>query len=209
MSFGLINTRATFQRAMDVAFSQFKDKFMVVYEDDLIAYSKEAKDNFKHLEKEIVKALEYGVSLNPKKCAFAMTEGKLLCHIMSKDGIRIDLERVMAIDRIPKPKNVKGIQSFFSQVNFLRRLVTNFAEISRPISKMLKKGEEVKWDEEPSKAFDEIKEAIKNAPILRAPNYAKPMHIFSVASFHTIGAIHLQKNEEGFEQPISFFSKSL
>ena len=57
----------------------------------------------------LLKSLEYGVSLNPKKCAFVVIEGKFLGHIVSKDGIRIDPERVMAIDKIPKPKNVKGI----------------------------------------------------------------------------------------------------
>ena len=149
------------------------------------------------------------MDLNPKKCVFVVIEGKLLGHIVSKDGIRIDTERVMAIDKIFKPKKVKGIQSFLGQVKFLRRFVTNFAKISRPISKMLKKGQEVKCDDEPSKYFDEIKEAIKNAPILRKPNYTKPMHIFSFASFHTIAMVLLQKNEEGFEQPIAFFKKSL
>ena len=74
---------------------------------------------------------------------------------------------------------------------------------------MLKKGEEVKWDDNPSKAFQEIKKAIKNAPILRAPDYAKLMHIFSFASFHTVAVVLLQRNEEGYEQPIAFFSKSL
>ena len=146
---------------MDVAFSLFKDKFMVIYQDDLTAYSKEAKDHCGHLEKIFIKALEYGVSLNPKKCVFAVTEGKMLGHIVSKDGVRIDPKRVMAIDKIPKPKNVKGIQSFFGQVNFLRRFITNFAEINRPISKMLKKGEEIKWYDELSKAFQEIKRLSK------------------------------------------------
>ena len=74
---------------------------------------------------------------------------------------------------------------------------------------MLKKGEEVKWDSDPSRAFDEIKEAIRDAPILRTLDYTKPMHIFSFASFHTVAAMLLQKNEEGFEQPITFFRKSL
>ena len=74
---------------------------------------------------------------------------------------------------------------------------------------MLKKGEEVKWDEDPSKAFNEIKEAIKNAPILRALDYTKPMQIFSIASFYAFVAVLLQKNEEGFEQPSTFFRKSL
>jgi hypothetical protein len=72
-----------------------------------------------------------------------VTEGRLLGHIVSKDGIKIDPERQAAIDKVPKPKNVKGIQSFFGQVNFLRRFVINFAEISRPISKMLKKGDTI------------------------------------------------------------------
>ena len=75
MPFGLINAGATFQRAMDVAFADFKDKFMVVYQDDLTAYPKEAKDPCKHLENFFFKTLEYGVSLNPKKHAFVVIEG--------------------------------------------------------------------------------------------------------------------------------------
>ena len=67
MPFGLINAGATFQRAMDVAFHDYIKKFMVVYQDDLIAYSKKAEDHPRHLEKKFIRALEYGVSLNPKK----------------------------------------------------------------------------------------------------------------------------------------------
>ena len=106
---------------------------MVVYQDDLTAYSKKAEDHCSHLEKIFLKALEYGVSLNPRKCTFGVTEGKLLGHIVSKEGFKIDLERVATIDKVQKPKNVKGIQYCFGQVNFLRRFVTNFAEVSGPI----------------------------------------------------------------------------
>ena len=73
----------------------------------------------------------------------------------------------------------------------MRRFITIFAEISRPISKMLKKGAKIKWDGEPSVAFQEIKEAIKNALVLRTPNYGKPMHIFSFSSFHSVATIIL------------------
>lgn len=62
----------------------------------------------------------------------------------------------------------------------------NFAKISRPILRMLKKGSKIKWDGEPSSAFQKIKQAIKDASVLRAPNYDKPMHTFLFASFHTI-----------------------
>ena len=66
------------QRAMNVAFHEYIDKFMVVYQDDLTTYSRKAKDHCGHLEKIFIKALEYGVSLNPKKCTFGVTKGKLL-----------------------------------------------------------------------------------------------------------------------------------
>ena len=85
----------------------------------------------------------------------------------------------------------------------------NFAEVSRPISKILKKGAIINWEGEPSIAFQEMKSAIKNAPVLRTSDYEKHMHIFSFASFHTIATVLLQRNDNGNEQPVAFFSKSL
>ena len=194
---------------MDVAFADIIDDFLVVYQDDLTAYSKKEIDHCRHLEEIFIRALKFGISLNPKKCTFVVTEGKLLGHLVGRDGVRIDPERVEAIDKIQRPKNVKGVQSFFGQINFLRRFVTNFAEISRPIARMMKKGVEIKWDEEPCNSFVKIKQAIKDAPVLMTPDYSKPMHLFSFASFHTVAAVLLQKNKDGFQQPIAFFSKSL
>ena len=69
---------------------------------------------------------------------------------------------------------------------------------------MLKKGSELKWNGESSISFQKIKQAIEDAPMLRALDYDKPMHIFSFASFHTIAVILLQKNEDGYEKPIAF-----
>lgn len=109
MPFSLINARATFYRAMDVAFKEYIDKFMAIYPDDLTSYSKKAEDHYKHLEKIFIKSLEYGVLHNPKKCTFGVIEGNFLGHIVSKDGVKIDPERVATMDKVPKPKNVKGI----------------------------------------------------------------------------------------------------
>jgi hypothetical protein len=82
-----------------------------------------------------------------------VTEEKFIGHILSKDGLQIDPKRVTKINKVPKTRNVKGIQSFFGQVNFLRRFVTNFAEISRPISKIPKKEETINWEGVPIVAF--------------------------------------------------------
>ena len=94
MPFGIINAGATFQRAMDVAFSKEWDKFVVIYLDDITVFSKNDEKHIQHLERVFQKCLKFGVSLNPKKSYFALEEGKLLGNIIWKDGIRIDPSRV-------------------------------------------------------------------------------------------------------------------
>jgi hypothetical protein len=140
MPFGLMNVGATFQRAMDFAFSDYLFKFIVVYQDDIIVFSKDRNDHITHLRKIFDRCRSLGISLNPKKSILGVFEGKLLGHIVSKDGVRIDPERVKGIMEIPLPASKKSIQSFFGRINFVRQFIPNFAEIVKPISDMLKKG---------------------------------------------------------------------
>ena len=100
-----MNAGATFQRAMDIAFLEEKDKFVVIYLDDITVYSKTDEKHLQHLERVFLKCIKFGISLNPKKSHFSMEEGKLLRHIISKDGIRIDPARVEAIGQIDFPRN--------------------------------------------------------------------------------------------------------
>jgi len=92
MPFFLINVGVTFHRAMDIAFVREKDKFIVIYLDGMTVYSTSDADHIKHLIQTFIKFQKYGFSLNPKKSHFAMEEGKLLGHVVSKDGVKIDLE---------------------------------------------------------------------------------------------------------------------
>jgi len=103
MPFGLKNAGATFQRAMDITFSKGIHDFLVVYLDELTPFSKSYQEHLKHLRKVFMACRKYGISLNPKKFLFGLEEGKLLGHIISKDGIRIDTERIQAILQIPYP----------------------------------------------------------------------------------------------------------
>ena len=89
-----------------------------------------------------------------------MEEGRLLGHIVSKDDIRIDPERVAAIQTIPCPRNKKEVQSFMGKINFLRRFIPNLAENIRLITNMLKKDEDIKWMIEARSSFENIKQAI-------------------------------------------------
>jgi hypothetical protein len=207
--FRLMNAGATFQRAMDITFVNERDKFVVIYLDDLTIFSKSDAEHLVHLKQTFEKCRKFGLSLNPKKSHFYMQEGKLLGHIVSRDGIKIDLKRVEAIDTINIPRNRKEIQSFLGKNNFLRRFIPNFIEIVKLITYMLKKDNEVKWTTEAKASFERIKKVIGEAPVLASPDYMKEFLIFSFASEHTITTVLLQKNDEGFEQPIAFFSKSL
>jgi hypothetical protein len=97
MPFGLMNAGATFQRAMDIAFAKEIHDFLVIYLDDITVFSKSDQEHLDHLRKVFIKCRKYGISLNPKKSLFGLEEGKLLGHIISKDGIRIDPARIEAI----------------------------------------------------------------------------------------------------------------
>jgi hypothetical protein len=209
MPFGLMNAGATFQRAMDIAFAGERDKFAVIYLDDLIVFSKSDEDHVIHLKQTFEKCRRFGLFLNPKKSHFAMQECKILVHIVSRDGIRIDPKRVESIDTISIPRNVKEIQSFLGKIIFLRRSIPNFTNIVKLIIDMLRKNNKVKWTAEAKASFAHIKKVISKAHVLASPDYLKDFLIFSFTSKHTLAVVLLQKNEEGFEKPMAFFRKSL
>jgi hypothetical protein len=107
MPFGLMNAGETFQRAMDIAFIGEKDKFVVIYLDDITMFSKSDQEHYQHLKKVFLKCKKYGLSLNPQKSLFSMKEGKLLGHIVSDEGVKIDPNRVEAIKTLSLPRSKK------------------------------------------------------------------------------------------------------
>ena len=95
------------------------------------------------------------------------------------------------------------------KINFLRRFVSNFAELVKHIIAMLRKGNEVKWTAEPREYFAQIKRALTEAPMLISLDYSKPFLVFSFASFDIVAVVLLQKNVGGMEHPIHFFNREV
>jgi len=100
-----------------------------------------------------------------------MDEGKLIGHIISKEGIRIDPTQMEAIQKIDFPRSKKEIQSFNGKMNFLHCFMPNLVEHLRKITNMLKKYSVVKWTEEAIKSFNLVKLALSSAPMLINPDY--------------------------------------
>ena len=191
MPFGLLNVDDTFQRAMYISFSEEKDRFVVIYLDDITVYSKSDQDHLENLKQVFQKCKKFGISLNPKKSNFSMKEGKLLGHVISEEGIKIDPSRVAPIQKIDIPRNKKEVKSFLGKVNLLRRFITNFVEVVKYITNMLRKDSGIKWIVEDKNSFADIKKELTKTPMLISPNFTKLFMIFSFASEHTVAGVLL------------------
>lgn len=191
MPFGMMNAGSMFQRAMDISFSEEKDKFVVIYLDNITMFSRFHEKHLQHLERVFLKCMKFGISLNPKKSHFSLEEGKLLGQIISKDEISIDPSRVEDIEPIAIPKNKIEVQYFIGKVNVLRRFILNSSETIRSITDMLKKENEIKWTRKARQYFSNIKNSLTQAAKLIRPNFEKDFQIYSFASEHTFGGVLL------------------
>ena len=134
-------------------------------------YFKRREKHAFHLKQIFKCCRKYGISLNPRKSVFAIIEGKLLGHMVSKKGISIDPERIKAIEPIPLPYNKKGMQSFMGTINFMRRFVPDFTQIVKPLQQMVKQSVQFKWTDVEKNALSKIKTSITHAPSLKSLNF--------------------------------------
>ena len=162
-------------------------------------FSKSDVEHIEHLCQTFEKCRRYGLSLNPQNSIFALEEGKLLGHMVTKERVKIDTIRVEVINGISLLWNKKEIQVFLGRISFLRIFIPNYVEIFRHTTKMLKKNNEVKWTPQSRASFDRIKQNFAKAPVLAGLDYSKPFMIFSFSSPHKVAAVLLQRNEDEHE----------
>ena len=138
MIFGLKNVEAIFQRAMILIFHDLKT-IIEVYLDDLTTHSRLRVRHPYHLRLVFERCRHYQVRLNPHKCIFCVTVGRLLGFIVSKEGIRVDPLKVEEILQLSPPRNIRHIQCLQGMENFLRRFVVNFSNLNKGFKHILKK----------------------------------------------------------------------
>ncbi|XP_075481163.1 uncharacterized protein LOC142521874 [Primulina tabacum] len=135
--------------------------------------------------------------LNWEKCHFMVSEGIVLGHKISARGIEVDRAKVVAIEKLPPPKNVKGIRSFLGHAGFYRRYIKDFSKITRPLCNLLEKDSTFIFDDDCLQAFNRIKAALISAPIMIVPNWKEPFELMCDASDYAVGAA-LDKAQQNY-----------
>jgi hypothetical protein len=148
MPFGLTNAPSTFMRLMNHVLRTFIDKFVVVYFDDILIYSKNLNEHLDHLRNVLNVLRSEQLYANLKKCTFCMEKIVFLSYVVTAQGIEMDEEKVKAIQDWPTPKSVNEVRSFHGLASFYRRFVKDFSIIAAPLTEIVKKSVGFKWNDE-------------------------------------------------------------
>lgn len=178
-------------------------KTCLIYIDDIIIYSQNFKEHLIHLEDVFLNLRQANVKLKPSKCFFARDHVEYLGHIVSKDGIRPNPDKIRAVTEFPAPTNTKGVRSFLGLANYYRRFIKGFATIAAPLNHLLRKHIRFKWDANCQQAFDALKQALVTAPILAFPDFSIPFDLYVDANLDGIG-MTLGQVQNGNEVAIAY-----
>jgi hypothetical protein len=145
MSFGLTNASAYFMYLMNKVFMEYLDKFVVVFIDDILVYSRSEEEHEEHLCLALQKLRQNRLYTKLSKCEFWMKQVAYLGHVISKGGISVDPSKVQDILSWNVPTSVGDIQSFLGLVGYYRRFIKGFSKISKPLTELLKKDKKFEW----------------------------------------------------------------
>jgi hypothetical protein len=207
MPFGLCNAPATFQRMMDNLLGAHKDKCLV-YLDDIIIMGKtmeECISNLKVVMRIIKKA---GLKLKAKKCSFFKTKVNFLGHVVSGGCISTDPDKIAKVKNWPMPQRVGHVRSFLGLACYYQRFIKDFADIARPLTKIIGSKSVFTFGESQMEAFEKLKLALTEAPVLSCPKPDARFILDTDASKVAIGAV-LSQVQEGVEKVIAYGSKTL
>ncbi|XP_035838246.1 uncharacterized protein LOC118485856 [Helianthus annuus] len=192
MPFGLTNAPAVFMDLMNRVFHQFLDKFVIVFIDDILVYSKSREEHEAHLHIVLGTLRHEKLYAKFSKCDFWLSQVSFLGHVISAEGIMVDPTKVEAITKWPRPTSVTEIRSFLGLAGYYRRFVEKFSVIALPLTKLLRKGVKYSWNEEQEKSFEELKKRLVSSPILALPSGSGGYQVYSDASKKGLGCVLMQ-----------------
>ena len=206
--FGLCNAPATFMRLMNSILHPYLDKFVVVFLDDILIYSRNLKEHEEHLRLVLQQLRKHQLYAKVSKCDFFRKQLEYLGHDVSAQGIKVSPSKIEAVREWPTPTSVRQVRSFVGLANFYRKFIKGFSAIAKPLTELTKKDIPFQWGAEQTKAMNELKKALCTAPVLLLPDLAKPFVVHTDASSFALGGVLQQDKGHGL-QPIAYESRKL
>uniref|UniRef100_A0A8R7QW36 Reverse transcriptase domain-containing protein n=1 Tax=Triticum urartu TaxID=4572 RepID=A0A8R7QW36_TRIUA len=205
--FGLSCGPGTFQSLMNKVAEEVneteKPKFLLVFFDDMLVFSKSLEDHIRHVEKTLTALRKHQLYAKLSKCTFATDQVAYLGHIISAEGVSTDPGKIQAVLYWEEPENVSQLRGFLGLTGYYRRFVKNYGQICRPLHDMLKK-DAFNWGPAQSQAFQLLKQTMTGCRVLAMPDFSLPFTIEADACATGIRPVLMQRG-----RPLAFLSKSL
>lgn len=206
--FGAASAPAVFQRLMDSVLTGLTGVSCYTYLDDIVCFGRTIDEHLERLEQILLRLRRANLRLNPGKCHFLSECVEYLGHLVTSSGVKPNPSKIDVIKNHPVPKHATDIKSFVGIAGFYRRFVPNFAQITKPLQDLLKKGVRFEWGHDQSVAFNTLKEALTTAPILRYPDFSKQFVLTTDASAYALGCV-LSQEFDGQDCAIAYASRPL
>jgi hypothetical protein len=192
MSFGITNAPAYFMYLMNKVFMEYLDKFIVVFINGILIFSKTEDEHKRNLRLVLEELRSTQLYAKFSKCEFWLTEVAFLGHVISAGGVSVDPSKVKDVLNWMPPMNVSEIRSFLGLAGYYRRFIQDFSKIAKPMTKLLEKNKDFEWTEECQASFHELKEHLTSAPVLILPDLTNMFDIYCDASHQGLGCVLMQ-----------------
>ncbi|KAK9167057.1 hypothetical protein Scep_002248 [Stephania cephalantha] len=193
MPFGLTNAHAMFMDLMHRVMRPYLDRFVIVFIDDILVYSKTREDHKQHLRETLQTLREHRLYAKFSKCEFWLSEVKFLGHVVGAAGIAVDPAKIQAILDWPCATSNRDSRSFLGLAGYYRRFVKDFSKIASPMTKLTQKGVKFHWSDECEEAFAQLKKLLTTAPVLILPEAGKGFMVYTDASRMGLGCVLMQE----------------
>ncbi|XGW19137.1 hypothetical protein V3C99_003171, partial [Haemonchus contortus] len=215
LPFGLCTSPAVFQRMMDMVLKELRmDDEVFVYIDDILVATETVERHYLVLEKVLGALRKANLRLKPQKCEFFQDKVAFLGHLIDKDGIKADPDKVKKIAQYPAPRKVAELRTFLGMASYYRKFIAGFSKLARSLYALTSPKTKWKWTNEETTSFEALKRAMISAPVLAQPNVAaaengtRPFIIYTDASKEGVGAVLCQMGDDQLLHPIFFASKT-
>ncbi|GJZ62061.1 putative nucleotidyltransferase, ribonuclease H [Tanacetum coccineum] len=173
----------------------YLDKFVIVFIDDILIYSKTKEDHENHLRLMLDLLRKEKLYAKFSKCEFWLQEVHFLGHVVNHDGIHVDPSKIKAVKSWNVPTTPSEVRSILGLARYYRRFIENFFKIAKPLTSLTQKNQKYKWGEKQEEAFQTLKDNLCNAPILSLPDGVEDFVVYCDASNQGLGCVFMQRDK--------------